>query len=158
MPLRRPKRVDGFPYRGPYQYLLTFCTAGRRRLFGNIEVVTSIVEQFERTARDEHFTVLAYCVMPDHVHLVVEGSAPGSDLRRFVKMAKQRSAYRLWKDHRLQGVWQEGFHDWVIRSDQAIADVIRYVLDNPVRAGLAERWDSYPFSRTGISTELNRGP
>jgi putative transposase len=148
MPLRRPKRLEGFPYRGPHRYLLTFCTENRARIFLEADVVKSAVEQFERTAHEKHFAILAYCVMPDHVHLVVEGTSEDSDLRGFESMAKQNSAYALWKCHRRQDVSQEGFHDWVIRPDQSIMDVIFYVLNNPVRAGLVDRWDKYPFSRT----------
>ena len=106
------------------------------------------IEQFALTAHDEHFAILAHCVMPDHVHLVTEGTAENSDLRSFEKMAKQRSTYILWKAFQYRNVWQEGFHDVVIRPDQDVLDVIRYVLDNPVRAGLVDRWDLYPFSGT----------
>jgi putative transposase len=146
MSLRRPKRVAAFSYRGPWRYLLTFCTGGRRRLFIEDTIVASAMRQFLRVANDGQFAILAYCVMPDHVHLVVAGLGDDSDLRRFVKMAKQRVAHALRVDYQLRNVWQEGYHDWVVRSDQAIEDVIRYVLDNPVRAGLVARWDEYPFS------------
>jgi putative transposase len=108
----------------------------------------SVIEQFQLASHDEHFAILAHCVMPDHAHLVTEGIADDSDFKYFEKMAKQRSAYKLWKGYQFQNVWQEGFHDWVIRPDQDIMDVIRYVLDNPVRAGLVDRWDQYPFSGT----------
>ena len=86
------------------------------------------------------------CVMPDHVHLVAEGLTDGSDLRKFVRIGKQRAAYALWKGHKLSKVWQEGYHDWVLRPDQSVTEKIRYVLDNPVRARLVSRWDEYPFS------------
>ena len=148
MPLRRPKRLEGFSYVGPHQYLLTFCTENRQQLFVESDLVGCAVEQFDRTAGEERFAILADCIMPDHVHLVVEGKADDSDLREFMKMAKQRSAYELWKVHRRRDVWQEGFQDWVIRPDQSIMDVIFYVVNNPVRAGLVDRWDEYPFSRT----------
>ena len=46
----------------------------------------------------------------------------------------------------MQRAWQEGYHDWVIRPIQPVDEVIRYVLDNPVRAGLVAQWTDYPFS------------
>jgi putative transposase len=148
MPLRRPKRLEGFSYRGPHRYLLTFRIENRQPLFVEADLVGCAVRQFDRTAGEEQFAILADCLMPDHAHLVVEGLSEDSDLRRFEGMAKQDSAYALWKNDRRQDVWQEGFHDWVIRPDQSIMDVIFYVLNNPVRAGLVDRWDKYPFSRT----------
>ncbi len=84
--------------------------------------------------------------MPDHVHLVVEGLTDNADLRRFVKVAKQRVVYSLREDHGVRDVWQEGYHDWVLRAEQKTEDVIRYVLNNPIRAGLVEKPEDYPFS------------
>lgn len=146
MSLRRPKRIEGFPYKGLHRYLLTFCTEGRRTLFIKACIVENARLQFQRVAADEGFAISAYCFMPDHVHLAVEGIRDDSDLRRFVKMGKQRVAYALWRDHKLTNVWQEGYHDWVVRPDQEVTRVIEYVLNNPVRAGLVSKWDEYPFS------------
>jgi len=84
--------------------------------------------------------------MPDHVHLVVEGLTDAADMRRFVKIAKQRVVYSLREEHAVRDVWQEGYHDWVLRAEQRTEDVIRYVLENPVRARLVERPEDYPFS------------
>jgi len=84
--------------------------------------------------------------MPDHLHLVVEGLSDDADLQRFVKIGKQRAVYSLRENHLVCNVWQEGFHDWVLRPEQTTENVIRYVLNNPVRAGLVERPEDYPFS------------
>src|SRR4051812_6370604 len=142
----RPQRVKGFSYLGLHRYLITICTRDKLERFAAAPVVDAAQEQFRRTADDERFDILAYCFMPDHVHLVVEGTSDGSDLRRLVGVAKQRAAYALWSGHKLSKLWQGGYHDWVIRPDQSITAVIRYVLDNPVRAGLVRVWDEYPFS------------
>ena len=80
--------------------------------------------------------MLAYCFMPDHVHLVVEGRSEQADLRRFANIAKQRVAYSLRLAHGVMRVWQEGFHDWILRPEYPTEAAIRYVLENPVRAGL----------------------
>src|SRR6476469_5519576 len=125
MTLRRPRRIDGFPYRGPYRYLLTFCTANRTRHFDRADFVATAISRIQQTAAGEHFSVLAYCFMPDHLHLVVEGSTDDADLQRFAKVGKQRVAYSLREVHRVRDVRQEGFHDWVLRSEQSTECVIR---------------------------------
>ena len=84
--------------------------------------------------------------MPDHLHLLVEGLTDNADLRRFVKIGKQRVAYSFRVEHQIDNVWQEGFHEWVLRPDQTTEHVIRYVLNNPVRARLVEKPEDYPFS------------
>ena len=83
--------------------------------------------------------------MPEHVHILPEGMTETADLQRFMKMAKQRAARALRSELGFSEVWQEGYHDRVLRNDQQTVDVIRYLLDNPVRAGLVKQW-LYPYS------------
>lgn len=56
------------------------------------------IDQIRKTCEREVFTALAYCVMPDHVHLVVEGLTVTSDLRRYAKLTKQRIEYVARKE------------------------------------------------------------
>jgi putative transposase len=86
--------------------------------------------------------------MPDHLHLLVEGIRDTADLQRFVKLGKQRGEYAARHQLHVHPLWQEGYHDWILRSDQSTVEVIRYVVENPVRAGLVGRWDEYPYSGT----------
>jgi REP-associated tyrosine transposase len=126
--LRRPRRIEGFSYRGPYQYLLTFCTANRIRQFERAELVATARSRIQQTSVEENFSIVAYGFMPDHLHLVVEGLSDDADLRRFVKIGKQRVVYSLRENHRVRNIWQEGFHDWVLRSEQSIEDA-QYLAD-----------------------------
>ena len=84
--------------------------------------------------------------MPDHLHLTLEGTRDNSDLRRCVKVFKQRVAYVLRTEFSVPRAWQEGYYDHVLRSDETTDLVVRYVLDNPVRAGLVARAEEYQFS------------
>ncbi len=73
--------------------------------------------------------------MPDHVHLLVEGTNQGANLRRFAKMSKQRSGAM----HAQRGsgkLWQEGYYDRVLREDEDIKQIARYILENPVTGSL----------------------
>ena len=81
--------------------------------------------------------------MPDHAHLLIEGMTDAADLQRFVKRAKQRSsqAYAHQTHRRL---WQEGYFDRVLRAEEDSRALARYVIENPVRAGLVDRPDQYP--------------
>jgi putative transposase len=142
--MSRPPRIQGFDYRGPYRYLLTFCTFQRRECFRADDVVSMVMRHFRRTARAEGFALLAYCLMPDHVHLLVEGTTPAADLRRFVKRTKQSTGqvYARTKDARL---WDEGYHDRVLRQETDVREVARYIVWNPVRAGLSTTPGDYPY-------------
>lgn len=70
-----------------------------------------------------------------------QGTTDRADARRFAKIAKQRVVYSLREEHGVRRIciWQEGYHDWVLRPQHSIEDAVRYVLENRVRAGLVGR-------------------
>jgi len=147
----RPGRHLAFSYIGIHRYFLTFCTHSRRRIFEDPAAVRLVRAHFVQSAAREHFGILAYCFMPDHAHLLVEGLDDASDLRRFVREAKQRSGF----EHARQSgrrLWQDGYYDHVLRDDESSLAVTRYILENPIRAGLAERVDGYPHSGSEVYT------
>ena len=90
--------------------------------------------------------------MPDHLHLLLEGLSGGSDLRKCIKLAKQRTSYAAIRLG-LGQLWQSGYHDRVVRQDEDVAGYADYIVQNPVRAGLVQRASDYPYA----STLLTRG-
>jgi putative transposase len=142
--MSRPKRLPGVSYVGPHQYFLTICTHRRSRLFEEETFVSDVLHQFRRTSVVEGFALLVYCFMPDHAHLLVEGLTDTSDLRRFVKLAKQRSGAIYAATHRRR-LWQEGYYERMLRRDDDVKGIARYILENPVRAGLVTCPREYPF-------------
>ena len=82
--------------------------------------------------------------MPDHTHFLIEGLADCSDFRRFCKLAKQRSGSRHARK-RGGPLWQEGYHERVLREGDDSLAVARYLLGNPVRAGLVTAPIEYPY-------------
>src|SRR6185295_20035688 len=86
-------RLDPSLYVGLQRYFLTFCTARRLPWFAHADVVQLVLEQILQSAKLFDMDVIAYCFMPDHVHLLVEGYSDGADAIAFVHQAKQRSGY-----------------------------------------------------------------
>src|SRR5262249_32659353 len=95
-------------------------------------------------AREKCFADITHCFMPDHVHLVVEGENDRSDARAFIKAAKQYSGFAYGQKYGRR-LWQRYGYDRVIRDDQELVMTVRYVVANPVRAGLVEHPRSYAF-------------
>ena len=141
--MSRPPRLAGFDYVGTHSYFLTICTNHREELFLDRALADLVVAQFRRTSSEMAFAVLAYCVMPDHLHLLVHGRHHTSDFRRFVKRLKQSTGQR-YSHKAKRPLWQEGYYDRVLRPEEAEAMVARYVIENPVRAGLVARAFDYP--------------
>jgi REP-associated tyrosine transposase len=139
-----PGHFRHFDYTGFHRYSLTFCTSCRRRLFVRTPVVELVLAQISRAAHEQQFAVLAYCFMPDHLHLLVHGETETSECRRFIKLAKQYSGYyysRLFQD----ALWQRYGFERTLRKEEQTFIVARYILNNPIRANLVKRVEDYPF-------------
>jgi len=96
-------------------------------------------------ANDFRFGIPAYCFMPDHVHILAIGEELDSDLEAFLARMKQKTGFDFKKLHRTR-LWQDGYYDRILRNDEQTIVVARYILDNPVRAGLVTDCRDYPFS------------
>lgn len=83
--------------------------------------------------------------MPDHVHLVL-GASETCDVVSFVGQFKNLAQWAAWRCGVVGRFWQESFWDHFLRSDERVEDLVAYVLNNPVRRGLADRWREYPFA------------
>jgi REP-associated tyrosine transposase len=147
----RPQRLPTFAYIGLHRYFLTFCCNHRRRVFVEADAVAVALAQILHASARHDFAVVAYCFMPDHVHLLVEGRAQGADLIAFARDVKQRTGYH-WRGKVDAVLWQDGYYDRVLRDDEQAAIVAKYILENPVRAGLVSEPREYPYSGSQIWT------
>ena len=147
----RPHRLRDFDYVGLHRYSLTFCVHERRHLFVQLAPVARSIAQIGHAACRDAFAVLAYCFMPDHLHLLVEGMSETSDLVAFARVVKQRTSYYCFRATKTP-VWQKGYYEHVLRNDESVLAVARYILANPVRAGLVAEPQQYPFSGSFVWT------
>ena len=145
----RPEHLKGFDYRGGYRYFLTFCTHERRRVFVTAHPVDLVLSQILRTASAEHFDVAAYCFMPDHLHLLIEGAATSSDCCRFVSRAKQFSGFHYQRVFE-QRLWQRYGFERTLRSEETTLSAARYIIENPVRARLVKSVREYRFLGSSV--------
>jgi len=140
-----PGHLKTFDYLGLHRYSLTFCTNHRERWFSDATVVDLVRTQISRAATEHQFAVLAYCFMPDHLHLLVEGQSVSSDCKQFIARAKQYSGF-YFKQARRHALWQRYGFEHVLRDEELSLAVARYIVANPIRARLVERVEDYPFS------------
>jgi REP-associated tyrosine transposase len=145
LPGRKSIRLPRTHYVGRNIYFLTFCCQGRRPVFRDDLRASSIVGAIKEVAESTSFLVHAYCVMPDHIHVVAEGARDDSDLERFAKTFKQLTAFR-YKQVTGERMWQKRFYDHILRATDSLDTVAWYVWLNPVRAGLCADARSYQYS------------
>ena len=144
-----PRRLRGFDYLGEYAYFLTFCTDYRHPAFICTECVDMVSTQILRAATQEGFALVAYCYMPDHLHLLAVGGRDDSDCRRFISLSKQLSGYHYQKAFGRR-LWQRYGFEHVLRSNEDLLSVARYIVENPVRARLVNSVCAYPFTGSAL--------
>ena len=111
----------------------------------------AFIDFAQRADRDHGIAVGRYVIMPDHIHLFVCGP-PDFELGRWMGMLKQclekaAAAPTSPAGRRLQKpLWQRGFFDHVLRSEESYAKKWEYVRDNPVRAGFVTDDDDWPYA------------
>jgi putative transposase len=99
--------------------------------------------------------LLAYCLMPNHFHLVLWPHGDG-DLGRWMHWLMTTHVRRYLRRYRHSGhVWQGRYKAFPIQEDDHLLTVLRYLERNPLRAGLVDRAEAWPWSSLSAS---RRGP
>jgi len=129
-------------------YLVTAVTIGRMPLFDDLTHGRAVVAALRAIDAKGMAQTLAYVVMPDHLHWLL-ALGDGATLGRVVGLAKGRSArsvnrLRQARDEpAITPLWQAGYHDHAVRQDEDVRELARYVIANPIRAGLVKQVGEY---------------
>ena len=125
-------------------YLLTTNTLGREPVFADYALGRLVVHQFRKAQSLGLENSLAWVVMPDHFHWLVElEKCSLSSLMRQTKSLTTREVNLSTARH--GPLWQQGYHDRALRRDEDLVKMARYVVANPLRAGLVKRLGDYPL-------------
>jgi REP element-mobilizing transposase RayT len=110
-----------------------------------IPAVANVVIASIRKGNLGEYLLHTWMVMPNHVHLLLTPKVAPSDALRRLKGASAREANKLLGLTR-QAFWQDESYDHVVRTQQEFERIENYILQNPVRAGLATVEEEYPWS------------
>ena len=125
-------------------YVLTCVTLNRAAAFVEWSSASLLAQEIHQAGQSDATQSLAWVVMPDHLHWLVQLKT--GSLNWLMQRLKSRSAIALNRLHGTHGaVWQKGYHDRAIRREEDLQAVARYVVANPLRAGLVKRIGDYPF-------------
>ncbi|MFP4561643.1 MAG: REP-associated tyrosine transposase [Thiohalorhabdus sp.] len=132
---------------GGQAYILTTVTHQRRAIFQNLGAARKVVNALRYQEEAGRVHSLAYVLMPDHLHwlVVLKGSSDLSNAIRSVKSYSGRRLKTLFQEEDSEDpIWQTGFHDRAVRRDEDLLQAARYIVANPLRAGLVEQIGNYP--------------
>lgn len=99
-----------------------------------------VISSLHANARRCGIAVHAYCLMPGHLHAVCSIGPEGGDLALWVCRFKSGSTRRA-----ATPLWQRSYWDRAARREEDVATMVEYVLANPVRRGLCESWQAWPW-------------
>lgn len=106
----------------------------------------------------EHYHLHAYCLMNNHVHLLIDqqdvtNPLPPRDGKHYtalshaMRLLKGRTGHACAKLLGRKGAfWQHESYDHVVRNDKEFMRILEYIVNNPVKAGLVNHWRDWPYT------------
>lgn len=147
LPERKYPRQSLFVYRQGLPVSITLCSAKRRPILTGPQISQALQSLISEGAETESIDVIAWCIMPDHIHVLLAPKV-GGDVIAWVKTFKGRATVAARKLGTRQ-LWQRSFYDQVLRSSESERQVALYIFNNPVRAGLVQCWRDWPYLGSG---------
>jgi len=147
---------------GGYCYHVLNRGNGRRTIFLKDGDYAAFIKLLRQAGERTPMRLLAYCLMPNHFHLALWPSADGhlSDYMMWLLTAHVRRYHKHY--HSSGHVYQGRFRSFPIQEDDHLLTVLRYIERNPLRAGLVERAQDWPWSSAAPvrfgSPPLDAGP
>ena len=146
-PVRKHPRLPMPVYQAGHIFFLTCSTYERFPWFERFEELAhASVKLLEVLAAERGTDIFAWCLMPDHLHLLVRDD----DTVEFVRRFKGRMTPIARKLKRGRSLWQKSFYDHTLRNSESVFQVAGYIWENPVRAGLTDSPEKYALSGSFI--------
>jgi REP element-mobilizing transposase RayT len=130
----------------PYQhYFITVCCTQRNALMASDGAAKAAAMTLHKLHADGHLNLLAWVVMPDHLHVLLQLDESKS---LAVAVGRMHSCIAKAVNKSLGRVgtfWQQAYYESAVRHEGDTTRVIRYIVNNPIKAGLAETPGNYPY-------------
>lgn len=143
MPHRKSVRLRSGRYESGTHFV-TITTKDRIRRFEKPELSEATIRVLIHLREKHGFQLFSYCLMPDHFHGLIRVDNSDLDLSNICGRFKGLSTREFWRFSEGK-LWHRGFYERIVEGDDAIYGCVRYIRQNPVKAGLVDRWDQWPY-------------
>ncbi|MEQ3440861.1 transposase [Pseudoalteromonas sp. BZP1] len=126
-----------------HYYAITLVCHSRKNYFNNLFINRQIIREMQNVEQENLLISNTFVVMPNHLHWLFQLSNILS-LSEVVRIFKGRTA-ALFRKHFKQRLWQKGFYDHQIRNEEDLVTNARYIVANPLRAGIISNLADYPY-------------
>ena len=142
-PARKKIRLDPASYHQGHAFFVTTSTYMRYPWFSKSKELTrEAVELLIKLASDRGSKLYAWCIMPEHIHLLLQDN----NIIDFVRMIKGKLVPKAALLKRDQRLWQRSLYDHGLRKEESLEHTAVYIWENPVRAGLVAHATEYAWS------------
>ena len=117
----------------------------RQPLFSQATTAMAAAREMAHPRLAKTSELLAWVLMPDHFHCLAQLGA-GDTLSQLVNRLKSASAREVNRVLKRSGpLWQSGYHERAVRREENLRTAARYIVANPLRAGLVDQIGDYPY-------------
>ena len=142
---------------GANMYFITSSTWGNRSLFQTERMAKLLIDVLLHYRSERKYLLHEFVVMPNHIHLLISPVSISS--ARAMQFIKGGFSYRAKKELAVNmEIWERGYVEHRVRDAGDYLHHVDYIRQNPVRARLAERPESYPYSSASCSIALDPCP
>ena len=152
-PIRKKIRLPLPAYGKGHAFFITISTFQRFSWFQKYTPLSkSAIERIRDLAVGNGILVYAWCIMPDHIHLLIQGS----DIIGFIRLLKGKMTPVARSIEPSRRLWQRSFYDHALRKEEALSDIACYIWENPVRAGIVNKPIDYSWSGSEVWPNWNK--
>ena len=136
-------------------YFVTICSYNKLPFFQTPETAKMIIDDIDfRTYTVPEVRVHAFCLMPDHLHMLLQlREEYKKSLQNWVAAFKRYTARSVNLIYHIKPLWQENFYEHVLRKEESLNKIAEYIVNNPVRRKMVNEWHEYPYSKIGFDKE-----
>jgi putative transposase len=109
-------------------------------------MANSMVDSIDFLRNKKNILIFAYCLMPDHLHLLISLPEKSESLSKIIRDFKSYTTKICREQTNQYRLWQKGFYDHIVRKHEDLMQICEYILNNPVRKELVENSNDYEYS------------
>ena len=128
-----------------HPYITTTVTNNREQIFKDSKAADIVLVAILFGRSQKWYYLLSFVIMPDHMHLIIIPRE--KNISECMKSIKGFSARKINEGFSRRGsIWQRGFYDYILDSEEMVISRIRYIEENPVRKGMVIHAEDYKYS------------
>ena len=145
-PKRKSPRLKDYDYATPNAvFFLTSRARLGRQVFKEPDFNFTCINYVKEERTRLSHAVYVYCLMPEHLHLLSSPLESGIPVTQYMGGLVSKITCLSWNYGYSGKLIQRSFYDHVIRKEEDLRRIAGYILNNPVRRGLVQRWEDYPY-------------